>query len=1514
MKRITTVVFVLITITISIAQQGEWTTLKTGAGGWITGMDIHPDGTKFIRSDVGGAYRLDNGSDTWTQLVTSESMPNNDIHWSKYLGVLSIASAPSDVSRTYMAFNNTIYSSNNRGTTWQRTNFPEMEMRPNDDASKLFGERLEVDPNDKNRVYFGSIDDGLFVTSDGSNWQEVADVPSGMSDRGIRSIKFDTSSGQVNGLTKTIYIAVDGEGIFRSDDAGSSFVDITSGLFAQENPWFFDMEIDQNGRLYISGKDEASDGNAIPFGVYRYDGSTWEQIFTTDLDIPYSEIAIDPNDDDRILIFSEGYSETYITTNATSTTPSWAFRGIQRSAQNIPWLAWTETEWFTLGEIEFDPITEDRVWITLGTGTFYIDIVDNQSTLIWNEYSSGQEHLVSNDIVSFSNGNKLTAHWDFPIFLHTPANEYPEQHLPTQRFNSCWDLSQSPTDENFVVALIEDIRYCCWDDESRNSSYSEDGGQTWTKFPSMPGGEFDLIFGQIEVSAGDNSNIVWLPGQSMNPFYSLDKGSTWTEVDLPGDSDACCLDGPWFRRKALAADKVKAGKFYLYDWGAGHIFVTNDGGASWTKNSEVLPAWSFNGKITTVPDHEGHLFFANGPEEAEDLIEGLMRSIDGGSTWTEVPATSKIINVTVGKAAPGATYPTIFLCGEVNGVYGYYQSTDNCESWSSLGKYPMGIYDWPVAFEGNLHKYGNVAVGFAGNGFVQYQTMTSEEPVVTERIHVDQFGYQPEMTKIAVISDPQVGYNAAENYTPGSTMQVVREADETVVFSGSPTIWNGGQTHDQSGDKGWQFDFSTLTTPGSYYLLDETNNGKSYTFEISEAVYDEVLKAATKMFYYNRCNMPKETPYAASNWTDSNNFLNDLQDANARYIYDQGNASLEKDLTGGWFDAGDYNKYVTFAHGAVHNLLSAYDENAAVFADDWNIPESGNGVPDLLDEVKWELDWLQKMTNPDGTVHIKMGSKNYSENTASPPSANTDQRYYGPICSAASVAVASIFSHAAKTYQGVPTLQSYANDLEATAISTFDHYLTKLASGDLDTGCDDGSIVAGDADWNEPSQMQNALIAAVYLYDLTNLPLYGDYVRDHINDAEAVNTGWMGPYTNQVMEALFHYTTLTNADGSTADAIINSITPHVSQDWDGFYGQNDQDLYRAYMPDFSYHWGSNQIKADYANLNSMVARYNINPSANDSYLQKSEEMIHYYHGVNPITKVYLSNMAGFGAENSVNEIYHTWFADGTDYDNVQSSLYGPAPGFIPGGPNQNYSFDGNTPPYGQPSQKSYADFNTGWPDASWEITEPAIYYQAAYIRMLANYASAEAVLPVVLSSFEAIKDGDDVDLTWVAESSVNADRFEIESGTDGTQFNTIGEVQATTTSSTAITYEYTDFDVDSKYGNPDFIYYRLKMIDLDDNFDYSEIRVVGTTSTKSSLDYIVDIYPNPAHERLYIESPSSQGKIRSYQIYDILGRPIKSGASNQHQMVIDVSQVNNGNYIIEIDFGDQRIYKKFTKS
>ncbi len=596
---------------------------------------------------------------------------------------------------------------------------------------------------------------------------------------------------------------------------------------------------------------------------------------------------------------------------------------------------------------------------------------------------------------------------------------------------------------------------------------------------------------------------------------------------------------------------------------------------------------------------------------------------------------------------------------------------------------------------------------------------------VSEFIHVDQFGYLSQKSKFAVISNPQEGFNGTKTFTPSSTLALVDASTNESVFEAEVILWNNGLTHPQSGDQGWWFDFSTYTQAGSYYVFDDLNDERSAVFKINNNPYEELLKVASKMFYYNRCNAEKKEPYADPKWTDGMNFDKPLQDENCRSIFNPNDASLEKDLSGGWFDAGDNNKYVTFAESAVHNLLGAYQENPNIFGDDWNLPESGNSIPDIIDELLWELNWVCKMVNEDGSTIIKMGNQNHSENTDIPPSANQDQRFYGNRCSSASASAASMLAHASKVLQTIEGTESDALFMLEKAKIAWDFFKEAKDNNALETDCDNGEIVAGDADRNEEEQIESALIAAIYLYELTNEEKYHNFIKSEYNKVEPISNDFWGPYKISIQEALLNYSNFPNADDNIVSVVLNSAQNNLNDDFNGFYKFSENDLFRAQSPDWIYHWGSNMPKANIGNLCMLFNKFDVNSELNENLMNKAYEHLHYFHGVNPLGLVQLSNMYEYGGDHCVNEIYHTWFYDGSIYDHALNSSNGPAPGFVTGGVNQYYSIEEFSPPFGQPLLKSYLDFNDGYPINSWEISEPAIYYQAAYIRLLAHFVNNE---------------------------------------------------------------------------------------------------------------------------------------------------------------------------------------------
>src|ERR1700690_417184 len=136
-------------------------------------------------------------------------------------------------------------------------------------------------------------------------------------------------------------------------------------------------------------------------------------------------------------------------------------------------------------------------------------------------------------------------------------------------------------------------------------------------------------------------------------------------------------------------------------------------------------------------------------------------------------------------------------------------------------------------------------------------------------IVVDQFGYRIRDTKVAVIRDPQVGYDAAVDYTPGTRFGVVDKRTGVTVKQGPAVAWNNGATDSSSGDRAWWFDFSDVQQAGTYTIVDFDRQIRSVEFDIDDTVYHRVLKTAVRMFFYQRAGFRKTSMSAGADWADA---------------------------------------------------------------------------------------------------------------------------------------------------------------------------------------------------------------------------------------------------------------------------------------------------------------------------------------------------------------------------------------------------------------------------------------------------------------------------------------------------------------------------------------------------------------------------------------------------------------------------------------------------------------------
>ena len=602
-------------------------------------------------------------------------------------------------------------------------------------------------------------------------------------------------------------------------------------------------------------------------------------------------------------------------------------------------------------------------------------------------------------------------------------------------------------------------------------------------------------------------------------------------------------------------------------------------------------------------------------------------------------------------------------------------------------------------------------------------------------ILVDQFGYIPELEKRAIIRDPVKGFDSDRGFTPGKTYAVVDTRSGKTVFTGKPQAWQRGRVDEASGDRVWWFDFSSVTAPGSYVVRDVERGVDSDVFEVSDTVYRPVLRDAFKSFYYQRAGLEKREPYVAKGYADKASHLGKGQDAEATRYDSDGDKRTARDLRGGWYDAGDYNQYTSWTANYATSLLNSYEENPNVWTDAMGIPESGNGVPDVLDEVRWGMAWLMRMQNKDGSMLSVLG-----RDEGSPPSKAKGPSRYGLANTSATVTAAGTFAQAAEVFAQHPQLADLAKDYRRRAMDAYAWAEANPSVRFYNNSGEHGTtgLAAGQQEVEGERLDKKRLIAATQMFGLTGEAKYA-------REAERLyrSVGGIKPDTANGFEGELAFTLLNFAK---RDGVPSSFRKRIRRDYAAMMEAHNAwkavegavDAYGAYTD--GYWWGSNGVKSRRGAVYTQALVGGLETRSPRKTLNAGSHYLHYIHGVNPMGLVYLSNMKHAGAERSVSTLYHAWFTDGSPlYDSTITSKYGPAPGLLVGGPNESYERDkccdtqcpgyGGAvcrrpvpiPPQNQPGAKSYGEFNDGWPVNSWSVTENSMGYQVDYIRLLSKY-------------------------------------------------------------------------------------------------------------------------------------------------------------------------------------------------
>lgn len=839
MEKFSQLVFVLLVLLSSeiLSSQStnyRWKPVTVGGGGWVTGFVVHPSAPDnvYARTDVGGIYKWQTASESWEQLITFERMPLDFLEYNSNLGdafyrgrayeVLSIGLDPTDADIVYFAAGGGRYEdaeegifmkSTDGGTTWDWKDKLSIPIKGNK-SDRQFTERITVDPLNPQVVYYGSQKDGLWTSSDGGeNWSKTdsgqipdEDVQFSIDGTslfiGVQRIICEPSQGlATNGRTKLQYALVAGFGIYRTNDGGASWsriYDVTnSGSLPSNSKYFTDADY-ADGKLYFAIKSER---------LTIFDGTSFEQTSLTDNRI--FDIAVDPNNNDIAYAVINGFSRFYKTENGGD---NWITMPHGNGSLPEPdfftssLAPWKENSslrnYLSVGELVIDPFDSNRLWFAEGMGVWRADNIQNTNSFVFKDQSKGIEMMVASDVAASSSYVTFMT-WDRVGFTKTTSSldiTPDEQTLNTLDFSTGTSVDIAPNGE-FMAAVASDHRGCCGDGDF--SGYSEDGGATWSRFGSIVvkpqqrnnvNNPAALEFGEISISANDNSNMVWvsrrLNSDITDIYYTLDKGNSWSKASENG------WDNKGFHfltsKKALTADRVLPGTFYLMEWQNGQMYKSSDKGQTWSSTNASIPKRIWHGQLKAVDGYEGHLWMSTGFDHREPATErGLWRSVDGGESMEKQEGIQDAWAVGYGKAYQNNPYPTIYIYGKINDEWGIYRSVDEGLNWVKVGEYPLGLFDGVTAIAGDPEIFGRVYMGYLGNTFVYGEITSENQPVVGVSVKPTSFEiFEGEKQDMIVAITPFDASNRSVVWNTGDeTIASVNSAGEvTGLRTGTTTV------------------------------------------------------------------------------------------------------------------------------------------------------------------------------------------------------------------------------------------------------------------------------------------------------------------------------------------------------------------------------------------------------------------------------------------------------------------------------------------------------------------------------------------------------------------------------------------------------------------------------------------------------------------------------------------------------------------------------------------------------
>lgn len=410
-------------------------------------------------------------------------------------------------------------------------------------------------------------------------------------------------------------------------------------------------------------------------------------------------VTVDPKNPRRVLAstinawMQQGGSQGdhfFLTTNGGTSWTDVVARGFALDAGGVSWIAGNSIHWAS--GIEFDPFDTRSAWVTSGNGVFRSTNIDT-TPATWTFAVKGMEETVPLATVSVPGGPLLTTIGDYDGFRHTDIDAYAPIHTP--RVGTTTGLAVAPASTATVVRVGEKM------------FRSSDTGATWTEVAGIKGTK-----GSVALSANGTSLLHTV--RNSDGTHTTYRSTNFTSAS-PGWT---AVTGLGINAVRPVADPLNASKFYVYDNGT--VRVSADGGASFTSAASLAAGGST--LLRAVPGREGDVWVAlNGG--------GLARSTNSGASFGTLAKVGYCGAVGFGKTVAGASYPTVFIWGSVDGgKRGLYRSTDAGASWIRINDdaHQFGGPGNGQFVVGDMNTEGVVYMSTVGRGIVYGAPVTTQ--------------------------------------------------------------------------------------------------------------------------------------------------------------------------------------------------------------------------------------------------------------------------------------------------------------------------------------------------------------------------------------------------------------------------------------------------------------------------------------------------------------------------------------------------------------------------------------------------------------------------------------------------------------------------------------------------------------------------------------------------------------------------------------------------------------------